>query len=312
MAGLVLAGCPSYTLLSEVQQRSLKESYEGKLLWLHQSMHVGQFYDDERFQLMFPRAFEDIPYLRNLDGETVTPPPADGVLPVGTRVRIEEVQFPTAQAVFGRPLMTARYTTWVRLRVAAGRGDTTLMKKAPHILLLPASLATEQRFSAWLESAISEEDPNPWLSSLDDDVRQGVLDKRPVVGMSSRAVLAAMGPYDKKSTTHVEHEGRRRRGQVAIWQSKKNTWRVTLVDDVVIDVLVNGKQADVAPQAEPDTPPTPSTDDAAPVEEQQPPAEPAASTDAPAPQAGAPEATTAEPSSTTPTEEAPADHAVTQ
>ncbi|MCP4499902.1 MAG: hypothetical protein GY822_08060 [Deltaproteobacteria bacterium] len=247
-----LSACPSYTLLSEVQQRSLREKFEGQLLWLTQSMYVGEFYDDDRFQLLFPRSFDEIPYLRNLDGETISPPPSDGILPVGTRVRIERVTFPTGQEVFKRPIFTPRYVTWVKLRVAAGRGDTSLMKEAPHILLVPVSLSTEERFSSWLDRALAEQDPNPWLSALSPEIRAGVLEKKPVLGMRSKALEAAMGPFDRKSSASIELDGKERRAEVALW----GKIRVTLVDDVVVDIAphADGKMDKKEPASKDETP----------------------------------------------------------
>ena len=54
---------------------------EGEILWLHQSLFAGQFYDDDRYVLVHPRRFNNLSYLKNAEGEIIQPPPAQSIIP---------------------------------------------------------------------------------------------------------------------------------------------------------------------------------------------------------------------------------------
>lgn len=189
--------------------KNIQETHEGALMWLKQSMYAGEFWDDDRYRLVAARPFAQIGYLRTPEGEPLVPPPADSIIPAGTRVRIERVVFPTGDAVFRRPLYTPRYTTWVFLRVAKTRGDTRLEHDKRHVLLLPAYLNSEDNFERWLEASLTAVDPNEWIRSLPAEQRKGIETKRPMAGMDYDALSAALGFPDqlsRKSETRGERE----------------------------------------------------------------------------------------------------------
>lgn len=194
---VVSTGCPSYTQIAEPERAEIDGVRAGELLWLRQSLYYGQFYDDDRFTLVYPRRFEEIAYLRTVEGDVISPPPAKGIIPVGTRVRVEKIEWPTGEAVFRRPLYTPRYATWVILRVARDRGDTYLERDTRHILLLPGGIPDRETFDSWFGAFFSEEDPNAWLLRMPEAVRAGVFEKRPVVGMDYDTLTAAMGYPDR-------------------------------------------------------------------------------------------------------------------
>lgn len=179
----------------------IQKDHAGEIRWLKQSMFAGTFYDDDRYKLVSAMPFEQVTVLRSLDGEIMTPPPAEEILPAGTKVRIERVGFPTGREVFRRPLFTPRYTTWIVMRVAASRGETKLEREKKHILLMPTFLKDEQEFDTWLDASLAEEDPNPWLRSLPKTVREGIFNKQPALGMTYEALTAAMGYPDRVTRT---------------------------------------------------------------------------------------------------------------
>jgi hypothetical protein len=194
---LLTTACPSYTVIPDADRAAVEEARNGQLLWLKQSMYFGPFYDDDRYMLLHPRRFEELTYLRTIEGDPIAPPPAQGIVPAGTRVRVERIEWPTGEAVFRRPLYTPRYTTWVFLRVARDRGDTTLERDQRHILLLPAGIHDQETFDQWFGSALSPDDPSSWLSSLPDNERAAIFEKRAVVGMDYDALTAALGFPDR-------------------------------------------------------------------------------------------------------------------
>jgi hypothetical protein len=225
-------GCPSYTQIPEGTQQRIQEIRDGQLLWLKQSMYAGEFWDDDRYRLLSPRAFEEIGYLQTPEGEPLPPPPADSVVPAGTRVRVERVAFPTGDQVFRRPLYTPRYTTWVFLRVGKTRGDTRFEHEKRHVLLLPAYLNGEESFDRWFEAALVEADPNPWIRSLAPEQRLGIEHKRAVVGMGYDALTTALGFPDQLTRRKVDKDGGEQTVEVAVYGATS----VVLEDGVVVRV----------------------------------------------------------------------------
>jgi hypothetical protein len=202
-----LSGCPSYTQIPDPARAEIDAARQGELLWLKQSLYYGQFYDDDRYTLVYPRRFEEISYLRTVEGDIISPPPASGIIPAGTRVRVEKIEWPTGEAVFRRPLYTPRYATWVVLRVARDRGDTYLERDTRHILLLPGGIPDEETFNTWFGAFFSDDDPNVWLMQMSREVRDGVFEKRPVVGMDYDTLTAAMGYPDRLSREGSDASG---------------------------------------------------------------------------------------------------------
>lgn len=214
--------------------KQIREARGGQLYWLKQSMYVGPFYDDDRLRLLDPRRFEGLGYLRTAEGDPLPPPPATGIVPAGTRVRVEEVAFPTGGNVFRRPLYTPRYTTWVLLRVARDRGEVTLERAERHVLLLPAFLDAQESFDRWFDTVLTDEDPNPQIRQLPEAQRHAIDTKEPVVGMRYETLAMAMGPPDRVSRQEREQEGQRVTVEVAIYGATS----VVLEDGVVVRVSV--------------------------------------------------------------------------
>lgn len=231
-SALLLGGCPSYTSIPEGTQQRIREIRDGQLLWLKQSMYAGDFWDDDRYRLLSTRPFSEISYLRTPEGEPLVPPPEDSVIPAGTRVRVEEIAFPTGDRVFRRPLYTPRYTTWVFLRVAAARGDTRLEHEKRHILLLPAYLKDQESFDTWFEASLTDVDPNPWIRSLPAEQRRGIEQKRAVPGMSYEALTAALG-FPDQLTRRAQPGGE---GSKTVEVAVYGATSVVLEDGVVVRV----------------------------------------------------------------------------
>lgn len=194
LSTLLAAGCPSYAVIPDDQRKVVDDKHTGALLFLRQSVYVGDFYDDTRYKLIHPRRFEELGFLESIEGDAIPPPPPDGVIPAGTRVRVERIEWPIGDVVFRRPIYTPRYTTWVWLRVARDRGaDVTMERDERHIMLLPGGIGDAETFDLWFDAALSEEDPNPWLLSLPDDQQLAISQKQAVPGMTYDALTSALG-----------------------------------------------------------------------------------------------------------------------
>lgn len=187
-------GCPSYAVIPDGDRKLVDDAHTGSLLFLRQSVYVGNFYDDDRYRLIHPRRFEELTYLETLEGDAIPPGPAEGIIPAGTRVRVERIEWPIGEVVFRRPLYTPRYTTWIWLRVALERGsEVTMERDQRHVMLLPAGIGDSETFDLWFDAALSQEDPNPWLLSLPEDQQQAIAQKAAVVGMGYDALTTALG-----------------------------------------------------------------------------------------------------------------------
>lgn len=245
---LVVAGCPNYTNIPDVGRAEIEAVREGQLLWLKQSLYVGQFYDDDRYELLYPRPFDQLTYLRTIEGDPIPPPPARGIVPAGTRVRVESIKWPTGQEVFARPIYTPRYTTWVFLRVGAERGKTNLERPKRHVLIMPGGIPDQETFNHWFGAFLVEEDPNVWLDQLPESVREGVLDKQPVLGMDYDTLTAAMG-FPDKLTRAPDDSGSTM--EVAIYGASS----IVLKDGLVVRISDPRRDVD---EALPDAPPAPA------------------------------------------------------
>lgn len=198
LSSMIAAACASYTVIADNQRAAIDEAHNGELLYLKQSMYAGRFYDDDRYRLLHPRRFQELTYLLNAEGEAIPPPPADEIIPAGTRVRVEKIDWPDGDAVFRRPLYTPRYTTWIWLRVARERGSsTTIERDERHILLLPGGISDADTFNQWFTASLTADDPNPWLVGLPEPQQQGIEQKKPAVGMTYEALTAALGFPDR-------------------------------------------------------------------------------------------------------------------
>lgn len=196
----IAGGCANYSVIPDDARARLNEAHEGELLYVKQSLYAGRFYDDDRYRLVHPRRFEELTYLLNAEGEAIAPPPADEIIPAGTRVRIERMEWPEGDAVFRRPLYTPRYTTWIYLRVARGTGsEVTMERNERHVLLLPGGIDDESMFNAWFQAALSTTDPTPWLRTLSDTQRVAIAQKKPAKGMTYEALTSALGFPDRIS-----------------------------------------------------------------------------------------------------------------
>ena len=195
---LCLASCASYTVLSAGERSAVDVAHTGELLFLKQSMYAGRFYDDDRYRLLHPRRFSELTYLLNAEGEPILPPPSDEIIPAGTRVRVEKIEWPEGDAVFRRPLYTPRYTTWIFLRVARERGSSTTIERAEqHIVLLPGGISDQETFEQWFSASLTATDPNPWMLGLSEAQQAAIEQKKPVVGMNYEALTAALGFPDR-------------------------------------------------------------------------------------------------------------------
>ena len=149
---LFLGACASH-----LQRSPITPNWQqGQVYWVKQSLCGGIFYDDDRYGLVSPEAFEQLSYLKSISGDMIIPPPSTEVITFGTRVEVQKIEWPTEQNIAKRPLLTPRYLAWVYLTIALDRGAVTLSRKRTYILLVPEEIRSEKAFLEWFSNYFSK------------------------------------------------------------------------------------------------------------------------------------------------------------
>ena len=224
ISALILAACPSYTRLNHGNRETLKDERVSRIYYLTHSMYVGDFYDDDRVQLMHERRFDHIQALQNLEGKIVFPPRAKDILPIGTKVLVSALKFPTQENVIRRPLYTPRYSTWVELKIITPTGLIDRDRIKAHYILIPSFVKNKEAFDAWFDKTLSDTDPSEWLKNVDSHIRRAVLEKRVVKDMDHRSLVAAFGSPDKRDVFNEKVEGNQVVLEIMQWGDDQTVW----------------------------------------------------------------------------------------
>lgn len=251
-----VTGCAHATPLPEDVRTTWQQKYDGKYLWLTQSLYYGQFYDDDRYQLVHARKFDQVLALTTFEGEPIFPPPEQGILPAGTKVYIEKIEWPTGDVIARRPLYTPRYDTWVYMRVGRAVGEVSFDKTNTHIFLVPGGVDNIGVLNDFFAATFSAEDPNPFLQSLSEDKQEAIAQKRAVRGMNYEALNAALGLPNKIERSEQMRDGRKVTVEVAIFfgdGGEKNVLTDGNQCVLLVDGLTDayGECKDVMPKAAP-------------------------------------------------------------
>jgi len=200
-AAALLAGCAQHTALStdEREQLRRKLTHWEDERFLRISCFITPFFGDPSKKLLSPSPPSE---LRLVD-DPARSPAADGgerVLPAGTRVRITQVEFPTAWVVAHRRPETPRDLTWIYL-------DAGSDAPFPLLLVLPRTLAEEENFEAELDRYVSVSDPSPSFSRWSEPVRDAVRTKAVIPAMPDDALEMSWG-YPEQKRVRFESSGR--------------------------------------------------------------------------------------------------------
>jgi hypothetical protein len=185
---LLLGGCFPRINVPEVDRHRAVEELAGKRRFLRVSVFAGPFFGDRARALLSDRPISELDLLETADGKPILPPAAERILPPGTPVAIDAIQFPTGMVIASRPLMTPRYHPWVFLTV---RDD-----QRPQILVLSQTVASLEDVLAEVDRVLTD-DPSPPLRGLPQSQQEAVLKKELAEGMARQAVAMAWGYPDK-------------------------------------------------------------------------------------------------------------------
>lgn len=188
---LALAGCSGARTVPEGERHALTRSWEGKILFLRASLNVMPFFTDSTKRLVSPWPADSVLLLEDTKGAPILPGEPEGLLALGTKVRIEKVEFPTGLAVTRRPLYTPRESIWVYLSLPG------TPKGRPYVAVLRPRLSTREDFLAAMNDLFSEDEPSIWMKGASAETRAAIAEKRLVAGMDPEAVALAWGRPEK-------------------------------------------------------------------------------------------------------------------
>lgn len=169
--------------------------------WLKTSLYAGDFYDDNRTVLIDHRPFSALADAKTWDDYTIYPHHPTHIITVGTQIEITAISYPESQSSMKRPLFSPKNNVWVFFKVAKERGLVSIFEHKPHVMMLPSSIKTPQEVKKYLGELLTKHDPTPWLLNQESHFQQGILLKRPSIGMSPRHVQATLGPPESKTET---------------------------------------------------------------------------------------------------------------
>ncbi|HUB09334.1 MAG TPA: hypothetical protein VMB50_20180 [Myxococcales bacterium] len=188
-AVLVLAGCTGNTLIPEPERVQLKDELVGHARYLRVACWVTPFFHDDGKLLITDEAPDELDLVDRPNGTPVDPGQAIGILPPGTRLRIEAVSFPTALEMADRLVMTPRYNPWVFLT----QPDQFGANVKPYVLVLHQDIHSRDEFLQELGRFLTDVDPTPELKAFPPAVQAAIAKKTLIAGMTLRQVEMAWG-----------------------------------------------------------------------------------------------------------------------
>ena len=184
-----LLACAPRLAIPESDQARAAGELRGAHRFLRVAVWAGPFFGDKAMTLVTDRFADELDLLETPSGERVAPPAPERVLPPGTPVTVQELEFPTAMAFTSRAVMTPRYEHWLLFRIA---GDDRI-----HVLVLSRAGATADDVLGEVDRVLSASDPSPAFKALSPAVRDAVMRKDLVDGMSRQAAAMAWGAPDR-------------------------------------------------------------------------------------------------------------------
>jgi len=185
----LLASCAPPSLISPEGRETVVRSLSRQPRYLRVAVYVGPFFGDGSKVLLSDRVVTELAVLESPGGQPIHPPPPTRILPPGTPVFVDTVQFPTGPAAWSRPVTTPRYNPWL---LASVEGE-----KRPAVLVLSAEAQSAEDVIAEVGRVLTSDDPTPIYAALPESVRDAIREKALVDGMTRQAVAMAWGYPDR-------------------------------------------------------------------------------------------------------------------
>jgi hypothetical protein len=185
----LLSACVPPSQLPPEGRETVVRSLAQQPRYLRVAVYVAPFFGDGSRVLISDRPVAELQVLESTDGKPITPPPATRVLPPGTPVFVDGVQFPTGTVAWSRPLTTPRYNPWLLATVEG------IAK--PAVLVLSTENARAADVLAEVGRVLTPDDPTTIYAALSESVREAIREKTVVEGMTRESVAMAWGYPDR-------------------------------------------------------------------------------------------------------------------
>jgi hypothetical protein len=185
-----LASCAPRAVIPDAERERVHRELAGEQRWLRAAAFAGPLWGDRTRVLLTDQPPSELQLVLSPSGDPIAPPPAERIVPPGTSVRIQDVEFPTGWIIARRVVMTPRYHPWAILEVA---GDAR-----PHVIVLSQTAASFDDVRAELDRILTKDDPSSSFSALPADQRAAIAKKELVEGMPLRAVEMAWGLPERR------------------------------------------------------------------------------------------------------------------
>ena len=240
--------CASHTALNVRQQEQIQKTFTSKTYFLKYANFVGPFFAYADRWYMSERALDDRVLIESPGGKAIMPAEPFEILPMGTQVRIKEIDFPTSGALGRRKLKSPRHFTWVMVE-GVEKPDSK-----PWVLVLTEQFKNKESFQAALAKYLVKENPRAAFSDHSPEILKAIDGKAVIKGMRWDSLQRSRGHPDRVVRKTVDGS------RVETWSySAKRT--VTVKDDVV-DSFQGFEPIQLAPRPK-DPAPKPPEDEAA-------------------------------------------------
>jgi len=192
-----LVACTPRAIVPEAEQARVARELDGRQRYLRVAAYVGPLWSDTGKVFVSDQPASEVDLVETAGGTPIPPPPFQRVLPPGTPVRIARVEFPSSYLIAQRVMTTPRYHPWVYLQVG---GDAR-----PHVVVLSQTVATYEDVRGELDRLLTTDDPRPAYGALAPDLRDAVLRKEALEGMSAQALEMAWGLPERKRIDRPAH-----------------------------------------------------------------------------------------------------------
>jgi len=185
----LLAACVPPSQLTTEGRETVVRSLSRQPRYLRVAVYVAPFFGDGSRVLLSDRPVGELRVLEAPDGSPITAPPAFRILPPGTPVFVDGVQFPTGSIPWSRPLTTPRYNPWLLATVEG--------VAKPAVLVLAGDSARPEDVLAEVGRVLTTDDPTAIYAGLAEPFRDAIREKTVVEGMNRETVAMAWGFPDR-------------------------------------------------------------------------------------------------------------------
>jgi hypothetical protein len=195
--------CVPTSVVPDSERARSHAALDGQARYLRVATSLHPFFGDKKKCLLLDAPLGEVDLIRGAREEVVPPPPAERILPPGTPVRIQEIEFPTDTWAYGwlgdsfngaliarRVVMTPRYHPWVMVSLAG--------EPRPCVVVLSQTVATAEVALAEVGRMLTTDDPTPVLKALPREQKDAVLRQELVEGMTTTAVEMAWGVPERR------------------------------------------------------------------------------------------------------------------